>query len=149
MYEETLDSARVVLAPWSATMTEPEPNRLNVTLPATDLLSAVISLTQAHWGYLSAITGLDLGLSDGLLEVLYHFCGGPNIITLRVHTPRAAPVVPSLCALLPSASVFERELIEMLGVTVTDTPDPSRLFLPDDWPPNVYPLRKDALLTEV
>jgi Ni,Fe-hydrogenase III component G len=34
----------------------------------------------------------------------------------------------------------------MLGLTVTGTPDPSRLFLPDDWPDGVYPLRKDFVV---
>ncbi|MBK9925042.1 MAG: nickel-dependent hydrogenase large subunit [Anaerolineales bacterium] len=30
----------------------------------------------------------------------------------------------------------------MLGVAVVGTPDPSHLFLPDDWPADVYPLRE-------
>ena len=33
--------------------------------------------------------------------------------------------------------------MEMFGVTVVDTPNPDRLFLPDEWPAGVYPLRKD------
>ena len=36
--------------------------------------------------------------------------------------------------------------MEMFGVVVDGTPNPSRLFLPDDWPDGVYPLRKDAVL---
>ncbi|MBK8901102.1 MAG: nickel-dependent hydrogenase large subunit [Anaerolineaceae bacterium] len=31
----------------------------------------------------------------------------------------------------------------MFGITVTDTPHTEHLFLPDDWPAEVYPLRKD------
>ena len=38
---------------------------------------------------------------------------------------------------------FERELSEMFGVTVVGIPNPERLYLPDDWPEGVYPLRKD------
>ena len=58
------------------------------------------------------------------------------------------PGVPSVCAIIPSASFFERELIEMFGITVDGTPNRDRLFLPDDWPQGVYPLRKDFKMEE-
>jgi len=31
----------------------------------------------------------------------------------------------------------------MLGVAVIGAPDEGRLFLPDDWPDGVFPLRKE------
>jgi NADH-quinone oxidoreductase subunit D len=40
--------------------------------------------------------------------------------------------------------LFERELIEMFGVTVTGLADTSHLFLPDGWPEGTYPLLKDT-----
>jgi Ni,Fe-hydrogenase III component G len=70
------------------------------------------------------------------------------VLTLRVPTAREAASVPSVCGLIPSASVFERELVEMFGITVVGTPDNSRLFLADDWPDGIYPLRKDAVLNQ-
>ncbi len=39
---------------------------------------------------------------------------------------------------------FERELMEMFGVTVTGLADTSHLFLPDGWPEATYPLLKDT-----
>jgi Ni,Fe-hydrogenase III component G len=60
-----------------------------------------------------------------------------------VRVPKTDAVIPTVCGVIPSAGFFERELIEMFGVTVIGTPDPSRLFLPDDWPEGVYPLRKE------
>jgi Ni,Fe-hydrogenase III component G len=36
--------------------------------------------------------------------------------------------------------------MEMFGVVCEGTPDPRRIFLPDDWPQGVYPLRKDYLV---
>jgi Ni,Fe-hydrogenase III component G len=56
--------------------------------------------------------------------------------------------VPSICSVIPAASFFERELAEMLGVVIADAPDSNRLFLPDDWPDGVYPLRKDFAVAE-
>jgi Ni,Fe-hydrogenase III component G len=126
--------------------TTPEPNRVDLTVEPARFLEAARELTAARWGYLTAITGLDRGVENGNLEVLYHFCRGPAVLTLRVPLPRAHPVVPSICGLIPAASMYERELIEMFGVTCEGTPDPSRLFLPDDWPAGVYPLRKDFVV---
>ena len=71
------------------------------------------------------------------------------IVTLRVSLPRTTPTVASICRLVPAASVFEREVSELFGVTFRGAPDTSRLFLPDDWPEGVYPLLKDAVLAEV
>ncbi|MCX7976926.1 MAG: NADH-quinone oxidoreductase subunit C, partial [Bellilinea sp.] len=51
-------------------------------------------------------------------------------------------VLPSICPLIPSATLGERELMEMFGVKVEGTPDTSRLILADSWPEGVYPLRK-------
>ena len=39
----------------------PEPNRLDLIIDQLDLTAAVEALIDAKWGYLSAITGLDLG----------------------------------------------------------------------------------------
>lgn len=141
--DRALQTASTILGPWAKDMQLPQLHRLDVVVAAEDLLETVAWLNRARWGTLTAITGLDLGAEAGEIEVLYHFCSGPSLLTLRVRTPRQAPAVPSICSLIPSASLFERELSEMLGVTVVGTPDPSRFLLPDDWPEGVYPLRKD------
>jgi Ni,Fe-hydrogenase III component G len=96
------------------------------------------------WGYLAGITGLDPGVEAGAMEVLYHFCEGAAVVTLRVRTPRENASVPTICEIIPSATFYERELREMLGVEVEGLADSEYLFLPDDWAKGVYPLRKDA-----
>ena len=142
----TLDDARDLLKVWTHEAQTPETNRLDVVVTAGDLLAAVAALRASHWGYLSAITGLDHGREVGVLEVLYHFCSGAAVVTLRVSTARENASVPSVAHLIPPAVVFERELREMFGITVIGIPNADPLFLPDDWEPNVYPLRKDARL---
>ncbi|MBC6936313.1 MAG: NADH-quinone oxidoreductase subunit C [Chloroflexi bacterium] len=144
--QERLAAARDILAAWVNDFQEPEPERLDAGIAPADLMAAVRALQTAHWGYLAAITGLDLGAEAGQLEVLYHFCSGAAVMTLRVPIPRQESSVPSICEIIPSASVFERELAEMLGVTVIGTPNTDRLFLADDWPLDSYPLRKDAFV---
>ncbi len=109
-----------------------------------DLRRAVTTLHEAKWGYLSAITGLDLGVESGQLEVLYHFCNGPAITSLKVHLPRLGDAsLSTIEDIIPSATFFERELSETVGVQITGAKSMDRLFIPDDWPEGVYPLRAD------
>jgi Ni,Fe-hydrogenase III component G len=141
-----LKTAGDLLAAWIIETTTPEVNRLDAVVDAGNLLAAVRALDGAHWGYLAGITGLDLGVEAGQIEVLYHFCAGEAVVTLRVRTPRDSASVPSICDVLPAASFYERELREMMGVEVIGLTNLDHLFLPDDWPDGVYPLRKDAVL---
>jgi Ni,Fe-hydrogenase III component G len=119
------------------------PDALDVSLTADQLLPAVAALIDGNWGYLASIVGVDLGVAAGEFEVLYIFCAGAAVLTLAVKIPRETAVIPSVCGIIPSASFFERELSEMFGITVQGTPNPDRLFLPDEWPAGVHPLRKD------
>ncbi len=129
---------------WPLEIDQPEPNRLDVKLiSADDLISIVTAMRVKRLGYLSAITGLDPGTDAEQLEVLYHFCTGAAVVTLRVPLYRHAPYVPSLSPIIPSAEPLERELMEMFGVKVDGLPTPEHLYLPDDWPKDIYPLRKD------
>ncbi|MBI3152199.1 MAG: NADH-quinone oxidoreductase subunit C [Chloroflexi bacterium] len=142
--ETLLQRATEILAPFSKGNNNPETNRLDVEIEASDLPSATAALMDNQWGYLSAITPTDLGKEVNKLELLYHFCEGAAITSLRIYLPREdQPDVPTISDQIPVASFFERELGEMLGVHVVGTPDSSRLFLPDDWPDGVYPLREE------
>ena len=155
--ETRLKAANDLLAPWAAATNTPEPDRLDINVDAANLIDAVKALRQPAegepWGYLSAITGLDtLGNPEnpqaGELEALYHFCSGSAVVTLRVKSARQEASVPSICKIIPSASLYERELSEMFGFNVVNTPNPARLFLPDDWPDGLYPLRKEPAITD-
>jgi NADH:ubiquinone oxidoreductase subunit C len=151
-----LKKAEEILQPWVQRTTSPEEHRLDISVEAASVIPCVEALLNAGWGYLAAITGLDLGLEEkveedeitysafpeGHFEVLYHFCEGAAVVTLRVELSYNRPAVPSVCELIPSATLYERELIEMLGIDVVGTPNRDHLLLPDDWPYGVYPLRK-------
>ena len=141
--ETDLQTASALVERWAKASDAPEANRLNVTVDASDLLAAIQALHESDWGYLATITGLDLGVEAGELAVLYHFCVGLAVFTLWVRIPRDAASIPSIHSIIPSVSFYERELSEMFGITVVGAPSSERLFLPDDWPAGVYPLRKD------
>ena len=142
--EQNLQKAEQILAPWNREATRPETNRLDASIVAENLRPAVTAMHEAHWGYLSAITGLDLGVESGQMEALYHFCNGPAIATLRIRLPRTnEATLPTIEDIIPPATFFERELHEMLGFKIDGAQSNDRLFISDDWPEDVYPLRAD------
>jgi Ni,Fe-hydrogenase III component G len=144
-----LARAEALLEPWLARTERPAENRLDIWLSPDDLLPVVATLVAGEWGYLAAITGLDPGVTTGQLHVLYHFAEGAAVVTLRVALPRDEAAVPTIRPLIPLASMYEQELTEVLGVSVLGAPERGRLFLPDDWPVGVYPLRKEFQMEQL
>ncbi|HSB69192.1 MAG TPA: NADH-quinone oxidoreductase subunit C [Candidatus Methylomirabilis sp.] len=142
--DAALQHAEQALAGLARGAARPAANRLDVSVESGDVLAAATALRQARWGYFACLSGVDLGKEANALEALYHFCEGDAIATLRVRLPRSGGSVGSLHSLHPNAVFYERELLEMFGVSVTDLPDTSHLFLPDGWPQGVYPLLKDV-----
>jgi ech hydrogenase subunit E len=142
--KDALDQAHQILSVVSQEITFPDPTRLDAAIPAGDLRKAAAALNNAPWGYLSAISGIDLGPDSGQLEALYHFCNAAAITTLRIRLPRdSQAILESIADIIPSALLFERELQEMLGITISGLDAREHMFLPDDWPDEVYPLRTD------
>jgi Ni,Fe-hydrogenase III component G len=155
--EKALELAESLLKDVTISVNRPEENRLDVVIDRTNLKAAVKAmLTDRHCGYLSAITGLDnaawqmdettkekkLDPKGGSLELLYHFCSGAAVTTLRVAIPYDDAKVDSVCDLISSVSLYETEAAELFGIDFVGTPNKGHLVLPDGWPEGVYPLRK-------
>ncbi len=155
--QELLTAAEVLLKDCALSFSRPEENRLDAVVSATRIRDAVKALLiEGKWGYLSAITALDNAEYEtdsvtkekvavpnkGNLELLYHFCESAAVVTLRVTLSYDEPVIDSICPLILAASFYEREAMELMGITFRDTPNTDRLVLPDSWPEGVFPLRK-------
>lgn len=140
-----LEQAQTLLAQWTQKTNIPEPNRLDIWMESADVIPAIQALVEARWGYLISITGLDFP-DENRMEAIYHLGSGPAVLGLRAVLDRAAPTLPTVYHLIPSATLLEREVVEMFGITFTGTPDTSHLYLPENWPDGVYPLRKDIQL---
>jgi len=99
------------------------------------------AVRQMNFFALSAITGLDQG---GSFEVVYHLNQeGRVLLNLSVILDRENPEVKSVTAYFPSADIYERELMDLLGIKVSALASGHRYPLPDAWPKGEYPLRKD------
>jgi Ni,Fe-hydrogenase III component G len=122
-----------------ASLTAPRRVQLKV---AREHLNAVLTYLKEQFGFahVGTISGVDLG---DHFEVIYHMSSNIATVNVRILTPRSDPKIPSVCAVIPGAILYERELQDMFGLVVENIPDPRPLLLADDWPAGQYPLRKD------
>ena len=108
-----------------------------------DFIKHLCNLTYPH---LAVASGNDLGKT---IELVYSFSiyFGKHLqeisFNVGVELPRNKPEIETICDWIPGALITEREKQEMLGIKVIGIPDSRRLFLPEDFPNNVYPWRKD------
>jgi NADH:ubiquinone oxidoreductase subunit C len=93
--------------------------------------------------HLSTITGIDLGEE---IALLYHFWEGKRFVQVRTQVPKADPRLPSVSSSIPSATLYEAEIQDLLGVVFEGNPYlGKKLLLPDNYPPEAPPpLRKEA-----
>jgi Ni,Fe-hydrogenase III component G len=90
---------------------------------------------------LCAITGLDEG---EFFSFIYHVSSDKGeVLSLKISVPRENVVIRTVTGYFPSAEIYERELVDLLGVKVEGLPEGERYPLPDNWPEGQHPLRKD------
>lgn len=66
-------------------------------------------------------------------------------VTVKVLVDANSQEFISITPTIPAAVWGEREIRDMYGLRPVGLPDERRLVLPDDWPENLHPLRKDAM----
>jgi NADH-quinone oxidoreductase subunit C len=92
----------------------------------------------------SSVSGVHyLDDTDHELHAVYHLTSLTHRrrIRLEVEVPDAAPYIPSVMGVYPTADWQERETYDMFGIVFTDRPALTRILMPDDWPG--HPQRKD------
>ena len=101
----------------------------------------VYAVKQMYFGAFSAITGMDTG--NGF-SVIYHLNReGKIMLNLKVNLSKEHPEVNTVTAYFPGADIYEREIVDLLGIKVNGLSEGNRYPLPDNWPKNEHPLRKD------
>jgi membrane-bound hydrogenase subunit beta len=126
----------------------PRDRRIFVSIRQEALKKAVgFLVNDLEFKHLSTITGSDLGEE---LELIYHLTYKGSIeLSLRITIPESNPVVPTITGSIPGAVLYEREVHDMLGVVFEEHPDLSPLILPEGWPQDIYPLRKEEKFEEL
>jgi len=94
-----------------------------------------------QFNILSAITGLD---EENDLEVIYHLSNRDGVMcNLRIRVSKENPVINSVTSYFPAADIYERELMDLLGIKVAGLSEGHRYPLADNWPRDEFPLRKN------
>jgi Ni,Fe-hydrogenase III component G len=118
------------------------PRRLWADVPA-EHFTAVFEYATKEAGFvvLCTITGLDLGTSFG---AIYHVAREDGmVLNLCTSVPKDTPVLATVTGQFPAAEMYEREMMDLLGMRIEGLPEGARYPLPDTWPAGQYPLRKD------
>jgi Ni,Fe-hydrogenase III component G len=120
----------------------PRPRRVGCLVPAA-LLHEVIDHAVEVLGFdrLCAITGYDERTAFAASYALGRADG--TVLSLRTRMPHERPVLRTVTGRFPGAANYERELVDLFGFEVEGLPPGKRYPLPDDWPLDQKPLRKD------
>ena len=132
------------------------PDQVTVTVDLNRLPDIVEELYYHQGGWLASVAGNDERPLNGQFAIYYilsvegdHHDGSAEAekayVVVRAEIPPHRPEFPAVTPKVPAAIWYERELRDMFGLQPVGLPDERRLVLPDDWPDELYPLRKDAM----
>jgi Ni,Fe-hydrogenase III large subunit/Ni,Fe-hydrogenase III component G len=151
MYIEALRArfgASILDESWQAS------DQVTVTVALNDLPDVVQMLYYEQGGWLASVAANDERPLNGQFALYYILSiegnGDPQkaekaYVAVRAQIPAHRPEFPSVTPRVPAAIWYEREVRDMFGLQPVGLPDERRLVLPDDWPDNLYPLRKDTM----
>lgn len=126
--------------------TQPNPFRLFLTVDRENIQDVADYLFNTAKARLILSAGTDKSPINDTYEVTYIFSLDRDnlIVALKEVVPPSDPRVPSLTNIIPGADWHEREMRDLMGIVPEGHPDPRRLVVSDDWPDDVFPLRKDV-----
>ena len=120
-----------------------QPRRIFVQVHPEKIRNVIQHMLDKYdmWQFIT-VSGRDLG-DD--LQACYHFVMNDRKITItfRLNVSRNKPEHPTISDLVPAAEFIENEVRELFGIVQIGHPNVRRIELPEDWPANEYPMRKD------
>lgn len=119
----------------------PREGRIFVRVSKEHLKNVIAFLKDDGFVHLSGITALE---TNDAFELLYHLSREGTLLTVRVDLPLNDDVAPTITDIISGALLYEREIHDLFGVKIEGHPSLEPLILPDDWPKDVYPLRKSG-----
>jgi membrane-bound hydrogenase subunit beta len=108
-----------------------------------DTVELLMTLQYPH---IAIIAGNDNGETVDLVYLFSLFYGEKFkeiSINIKVSLDREKPSIESITNLIPGAQTTEREIKEMFGVEFIGLPEMRNIFLPEDFPKDVFPFRKE------
>lgn len=132
------------------------PDQVTLTVELNSLPVIVKTVYYDYGGWLSVVAGNDERSLNGHFALYYVLSvegsgeepvGGHEkcYMVIRALVPPHQPEFPAVSPHVPAAIWYEREIRDMFGLQPVGILDERRLVLPDDWPADLYPLRKDTM----
>ncbi len=106
------------------------------------IVETCAALHQTHGLPLKTITAFDDRESSGAFTIMYVF-GVPKKNIFLAPRISVKEEFPSLTPVIHEASPYERKIMTLFGLKPVGHPDPRSLILHENWPDNIFPLRKD------
>ena len=153
-FESRLEALRQAL-PDVAIEQVPSVDQPAIVVPAEAMASVAQQLREhpaLQFQVLAELTAADYWPREPRIEVVYHFVSlgpealGPDAppqgrLRVKVRGGTGGLTVPTITAIYPNANWYEREVLDLFGVTFEGHPDPRRILMPEDW--EGFPARKD------
>ena len=126
--------------------------QVTLTVELNSLPDVVETVYYRLGGWLSTVVGSDERPLNGHFAIYYVLSVEGDetetekaYVVIRALIPPHQPEFPAVASRVPAAIWYEREVRDMFGIQPIGMVDKRRLVLPDDWPPDLHPLRKDAM----
>ncbi|KJG37989.1 hydrogenase 3 large subunit [Photobacterium angustum] len=123
-------------------------NQVTITVKMTSLIEVMKWLYYDQGGWLTVTFGNDERSLNGHFAVYHALSMEGEVkswVTVKVLVDANSQEFISITPTIPAAVWGEREIRDMYGLRPVGLPDERRLVLPDDWPEDLHPLRKDAM----
>ncbi|WP_305418271.1 hydrogenase large subunit [Photobacterium leiognathi] len=123
-------------------------NQVTITVKITSLVEVMKWLYYDQGGWLTVTFGNDERSLNGHFAVYHALSMEGEVkswVTVKVLVDANSQEFISITPTIPAAVWGEREVRDMYGLRPVGLPDERRLVLPDDWPEDLHPLRKDAM----
>ena len=123
-------------------LVDKSPRRIYIDIAASGLIELATSLFKELKARFNIASGVD---GRNQMEILYHFTieDLSLVISLRVTLAKTQLEIASLTPVFSAAHWIEREVHELLGINFLGHPRLEPLLLPEDWPQDAHPLRKE------
>ena len=148
-YDEVADALERAVPSYADMVTRVVVDRGQITFHVTP--EAIVEMCQTlrddpalRFELCSSVSGVHYTDDTGHeLHAVYHLTSLTHRrrIRLEVGVPDAAPYIPSVMGVYPTADWQEREAYDMFGIVFTGRPSLTRILMPDDWPG--HPQRRD------
>lgn len=113
--------------------------RIAVRVGKEHLKELIRFLKTEGFAHLLSITAVE---EDDAFELLYHLGNEGVLLTVQIRLPLDEATAPTIIDIIPGALPYEMEIHDLFGVKFEGNPNIASFILPDDWPKDVYPMRK-------